>query len=159
MHENWKESWKVLGKSWIKLYYCIVLWIFYWNQHEWHNFFFTFLEVVIEEIPDDDQPENGDGLSKPLKKKEKDNKSSQLAIRDGNNLLALESEDEDGFPISTAEKGKSESHKVEAETKGEQEDKKTRKDNKKEKDVDHSASLKRKVGSADDDEDELLQDG
>lgn len=115
--------------------------------------FFTFLEVVIEEIPDDDQTENGDGQSKQLKKKEKGNKSSQLAIRGGNNL-ALESEDEDGFPIST---GKSESHKAEAETKGEQEHKKTGKENKKQKDVDHPASLKRKVESAD--EDKLLQDG
>lgn len=112
--------------------------------------------VIIEEIPDDDQPENGDGQSKQLKKKKKDNKSSQLAITDGNNL-ALESEDEDGFPISTAEKDKSESCKAEAETKGEQEHKKTDKDDKKKKDVAHPASLKRKVESAD--EDKQLQDG
>ncbi|RDX95849.1 Peptidyl-prolyl cis-trans isomerase FKBP53 [Mucuna pruriens] len=102
--------------------------------------------VVIEEIVDD---ENGDDPIKQLKKKkrvaqlkEKDSKSSDLVV---------ESEDEDGFPISTAEKGVLVSQKAEAEIKGEQVHKKTEKA-KKEKDVDHSASLKRKVDSADEDE-------
>ncbi|KAJ1391258.1 Nucleoplasmin core domain superfamily [Sesbania bispinosa] len=121
--------------------------------------------VIIEEIPDDDEPENGDDPTKQLKKreqlahlKEKDSKSSQLpVVVRGEPGIVLESEDEDGFPISTAEKGKSESQKAESETKREQAHKKAEKANKKAKDVDHSATLKRKVESAD--EDEQLQDG
>jgi len=118
---------------------------------------------VIEEIPDDNQPENGDNPAKQSKKKEqsvhlkeKVSKSSQLpVVVRGDNKLVLESEDEDGFPISTSDKAKSESQK--AETKGEQAHKKTGKSNKKAKDVDESASLKRKVQAVD--EDEQLQDG
>ncbi|XP_061366159.1 peptidyl-prolyl cis-trans isomerase FKBP53 [Gastrolobium bilobum] len=129
--------------------------------------------VVIEEIVEDDKPENGDDSTKKLMKKkqvapskEKDNKSSQLPIvvrGETDHVLESEddddvdSEDEDGFPISTTAKSKSESQKVEAEMKGEQTRKKTEKANKKAKGVDHSASLKRKVQSAD--EDEQLQDG
>ncbi|TKY71070.1 Peptidyl-prolyl cis-trans isomerase FKBP53 [Spatholobus suberectus] len=116
--------------------------------------------VVIEEIVDDDKPENGDDPTKQLKKKkqvaqlkQKDGKSSELPIVvKGETDLVVESEDEDGFPISTAEKGVSVSQKAETEMKGEQTHKKTDKSNKKEKDVDHSASLKRKVDSADEDE-------
>ncbi|KAL5182061.1 Peptidyl-prolyl cis-trans isomerase FKBP53 [Glycine soja] len=115
--------------------------------------------VVIEEIMDDDKPKNGDDPTKKLKKKkhvaqlkEKDNKSSELPIvAKGDTDLVVESEDEDGFPISIAEKGVSVS-KTEAEMKGEQARKKTEKANKKEKDVGHSASVKRKVDSADEDE-------
>lgn len=121
--------------------------------------------VVIEEIPDDNQPENGDNPAKQSKKKEqtahlkeKSSKSSQLpVVIRGDNKLVLESEDEDGFPISTSDKAKSESQKAETETKGEQAHKKTGKSNKKAKDVDESASLKRKVQAVD--EDEQLQDG
>ncbi|KHN30631.1 Peptidyl-prolyl cis-trans isomerase FKBP53 [Glycine soja] len=84
--------------------------------------------VVIEEIMDDDNPENGDDPTKKLKKKkqvvqlkEKDNKSSELPIvSKGDTDLVVESIDEDGFPITTAEKGVSVSQKTEAETKGEQ---------------------------------------
>ncbi|KAL3040026.1 hypothetical protein AAZX31_01G217000 [Glycine max] len=115
--------------------------------------------VVIEEIMDDDKPKNGDDPTKKLKKKkhvaqlkEKDNKSSELPIvAKGDTDLVVESEDEDGFPISIAEKGVSVS-KTEAEMKGEQARKKTEKAKKKEKDVGHSASVKRKVDSADEDE-------
>ena len=122
-------------------------------------FFSPFLSVVIEEIMDDDKPKNGDDPTKKLKKKkhvaqlkEKDNKSSELPIvAKGDTDLVVESEDEDGFPISIAEKGVSVS-KTEAEMKGEQARKKTEKANKKEKDVGHSASVKRKVDSADEDE-------
>ncbi|XP_027361694.1 peptidyl-prolyl cis-trans isomerase FKBP53 [Abrus precatorius] len=121
--------------------------------------------VVIEEIVDDDRPENGDDLTKQLKKKkqeaqlkEKNSKSSELPIVVGGEAdLVLESEDEDGFPISAAEKSKSVSQNAEAEMKGEQAHKKIEKANKKGKDVDHSASLKRKIESAE--EDEQPQDG
>ncbi|KAL5167939.1 Peptidyl-prolyl cis-trans isomerase FKBP53 [Glycine soja] len=118
--------------------------------------------VVIEEIVDDDKPENGYDPTKKLKKKkqvaqlkEKDNKSSELPIVAKGDTDLVESEDEDGFPIPTAEKGVSVSQKAEAEMKGEQARKKTEKA-KKEKDVDHSASVKRKVDTADEDE---SQDG
>ncbi|KAG5123038.1 hypothetical protein JHK82_029775 [Glycine max] len=114
--------------------------------------------VVIEEIVDDDKPENGYDPTKKLKKKkqvaqlkEKDNKSSGLPIVAKGDTDLVESEDEDGFPIPTAEKGVSVSQKAEAETKGEQARKKAEKA-KKEKDVDHSASVKRKVDTADEDE-------
>ncbi|XP_045814544.1 peptidyl-prolyl cis-trans isomerase FKBP53 [Trifolium pratense] len=108
--------------------------------------------VVIEEIPDD-KPENGDDPAKQSKKKEqpallkeKASKSSQLPdVPSGDNNLVLESEDEDGFPISTSEKAKKQTNK------------KTGKSNKKEKDVDPSASLKRKGQAVE--EDEQLQDG
>ena len=82
--------------------------------------------------------------------KEKDNKSSGLPIVAKGDTDLVESEDEDGFPIPTAEKGVSVSQKAEAETKGEQARKKAEKA-KKEKDVDHSASVKRKVDTADED--------
>lgn len=104
--------------------------------------------VVIEEIPDE----------QTAHLKEKPGKSSQLpVVIRGDNKFVLESEDEDGFPISTSDKAKSESQKAETETKGEQAQKKTGKSKKKAKDVDESASLKRKVQAVD--EDEQLQDG
>lgn len=122
--------------------------------------------VVIEEIPDENQTEIGDEPAKQLVKKEqsahlkeKHSKSSETpdVVRGKNNLLVLESEDEDGFPISTTEKAKSESQKAVAEAKGEQPPKNTGKSNKKAKDGDNSTSLKRKGASAD--EDEQQQDG
>lgn len=126
--------------------------------------FLTFVTVVIEEIVDDDEPENKYDSTKHLKKKkqvaqlkEKDSRSSRLPIvvrgETASPVLEsedddMESEDEDGFPISAAEKGKSDSPKEEAEMKEEQAPKKTEKANKK---------AKRKVESAD--EDEKQQDG
>ncbi|CAL1371509.1 unnamed protein product [Linum trigynum] len=50
--------------------------------------------VVIEEIDDDEEPTNGDGLSKLKKKK---NGRGGVSV--------LESEDEDGFPVSATEEG------------------------------------------------------
>ncbi|CAI0547204.1 unnamed protein product [Linum tenue] len=50
--------------------------------------------VVIEEIEDDEQPANGDGLSKLKKKK-----------NDSGGVSVMESEDEDGFPVSAAGEG------------------------------------------------------
>ncbi|KAG5061611.1 hypothetical protein JHK87_002640 [Glycine soja] len=140
--------------------YIVIIIIFFIHSNMNDIVFFSpFLSVVIEEIMDDDKPKNGDDPTKKLKKKkhvaqlkEKDNKSSELPIvAKGDTDLVVESEDEDGFPISIAEKGVSVS-KTEAEMKGEQARKKTEKANKKEKDVGHSASVKRKVDSADEDE-------
>ncbi|KAE9596501.1 hypothetical protein Lal_00007276 [Lupinus albus] len=123
--------------------------------------------VVIEEIVDEDKPDVEDDPAKQSKKKkqavrlkENDSKSSQLPIVAGDGTIPLnleseldveESEDEDGFPISAAQKSKFESPKEEAETKEGQAHKKTEKANKKGKQVDRSAGLKRKVESADDD--------
>lgn len=109
---------------------------------------------------DDDKPESGDGPSKQLKKKNqiansKDSKISQHQIMASGEtgITLLESEDEDGFPISTADKGKSDSQKADVEVKGEETLKKTEKSHeKKAKDGDHSASLKRKVESAEEEE-------
>ncbi|KAL5098734.1 hypothetical protein RYX36_003061 [Vicia faba] len=113
--------------------------------------------VVIEEIHDDNEPEKEDNPAKQSKKKEqpallKEKPSKKESQPD----LVLESEDEDGFPISTSKQAKSESQKTEPVAK-EQPDKKTGKSNKKVKEAEQSASLKRKGGSAD--EDEQLQDG
>lgn len=112
---------------------------------------------MIEEIHDDIEPENGDNSAKQLKKKEqpallKEKPSKKESQPD----LVLESEDEDGFPISTSKQAKSESQKTEAAAK-EQTVKKPGKSNKKAKEAEHSAGLKRKGGRAD--EDEQLQDG
>ncbi|XP_020230014.1 peptidyl-prolyl cis-trans isomerase FKBP53 [Cajanus cajan] len=108
--------------------------------------------VIIEEIVDDDELDSGDDPIKRLKNKkqvaqlkEKDSKSSKLPIVSDGEVELVESEDEDGFPISTAEKALSVSQKAEA-------SKKTEKANKKGKDAEHSANLKRKVDSADEDE-------
>ncbi|CAL0314542.1 unnamed protein product [Lupinus luteus] len=123
--------------------------------------------VVIEEIVDEDKPDVGDDPSKQSKKKKQaarlkeiDSKSSQLPIVVGNETVppnlesehdVEESEDEDGFPISAAQKSKFENPKEDAEMKEGHAPKKTEKANKKEKQVDQSAGTKRKVESADDD--------
>lgn len=115
--------------------------------------------VVIEEIVDDEKPENGDDQNKQLKKKKQvaklkpnDSKSFERAIVAKGETDLVESEDEDGFPISTAEKDVSISQKADAEMKGEQATKKTENAYKKEKDVDHSGSVKRKVDITDEEE-------
>ncbi|MED6181419.1 hypothetical protein PIB30_019133 [Stylosanthes scabra] len=123
--------------------------------------------VRIEEIVDDDMPENEEDPTQKLKKKkqaaqmkEKDNKSSRLPIvvrgETGHPVLeseddveeseddVSESEDEDGFPILAAEKGKSEVKGNKAH--------KTAEEAGKNAGVNHSPSLKRKVESADVDE-------
>ncbi|XP_028756455.1 peptidyl-prolyl cis-trans isomerase FKBP53 [Neltuma alba] len=107
--------------------------------------------VVIEEIVDDDKPESGDNASKKSKKKvqmpnSKDGKNSQqqIVVRGDKGVHVLESEDEDGFPISTS---------LMEEAKGEKTHKKTEKAKKKKvKDDDYAATLKRKVEGADKDE-------
>ncbi|XP_047176032.1 peptidyl-prolyl cis-trans isomerase FKBP53 isoform X1 [Vigna umbellata] len=114
--------------------------------------------VVIEEIVDDEKPETGDDQNKQLKKKKqvaklkpKDSKifKSEIVAKGETDLVENEDEDEDGFPISTAEKDVPISQKADGEMKGEQALKKIENANKKRKDVDHSARVKRKVDSAD----------
>ncbi|XP_054786429.1 peptidyl-prolyl cis-trans isomerase FKBP53 [Prosopis cineraria] len=99
--------------------------------------------VVIEELVDDDKPESGDNASKKSKKKvqmpnSKDSKNSQqqIVVRGDKGLPLMESEDEDGFPISASlkEEAKEQTHE------------RTEKANKRKvKDDDHAATLKRKV--------------
>ncbi|KAB1208168.1 Peptidyl-prolyl cis-trans isomerase FKBP53 [Morella rubra] len=113
--------------------------------------------VVIEEIVDDEKPTNGNGQ---LKRKKK----NQLSDREGHNqqqivvknrdVPVLESEDEDGFPVSTTHKSNSNSQKTEAEpeqieTKTTE---KTKKKKKKAKDSDHDSGSKRKVATVEEDD-------
>ncbi|KAH7557489.1 hypothetical protein JRO89_XS11G0164300 [Xanthoceras sorbifolium] len=107
--------------------------------------------VVIEEIVDDEKPSNGNGQSKRLKKKGKSSDSEQqIVVKSDTNVPVLESEDEDGFPISTSHK--SDGPQVEAEKEiskraNEDTEKKKAKDS-----SDNGASKKRKVKTADQDD-------
>ncbi|KAF3433113.1 hypothetical protein FNV43_RR24215 [Rhamnella rubrinervis] len=101
--------------------------------------------VVIEEIEDDEEP-------KVLKRKNEssgseDNAGSrqQIVVRGDTSVPILESEDEDGFPISTQHKGKSNLQKTEAEA--EQTDNKTSEKTKMKKapNSDTTTNLKRKI--------------
>lgn len=118
---------------------------------------FPSMAVVIEEIVDDEKPTNGNGQ---LKRKKK----NQLSDREGHNqqqivvknrdVPVLESEDEDGFPVSTTYKSNSNSQKTEAEP--EQIEmkttEKTKKKKKKAKDSDHDSGSKRKVATVEEDD-------
>lgn len=71
--------------------------------------------VRIEEIIDDEKPANENGTSqRPKKKKNKlsgsdgnDNSPRQIVVKSGSGVPVMESEDEDGFPISSPDKRKS----------------------------------------------------
>lgn len=62
--------------------------------------------VVIEEITEDDKPTNGNPLSKKQKKnrpsdsKEDSQSQRQIVVRNTSSIAPVESEDEDGFPLS-----------------------------------------------------------
>ncbi|XP_022738259.1 peptidyl-prolyl cis-trans isomerase FKBP53 [Durio zibethinus] len=65
--------------------------------------------VVIEEIVDDEKPTNGNVESKRFKKKnqltgseDKNDSQRQLVVKRGAGVTVLESEDEDGFPVSAS---------------------------------------------------------
>lgn len=110
---------------------------------------FAFLLVVIEEIVDDEKPTNVNGQFKQLKKKNQssgseDNTNSQrqIVIRGDSSVPVLESEDEDGFPISMEHKRKSNLQKPEAEQKGNKTAEKTKK--KKAPNANATTNLKRK---------------
>ncbi|XWS37714.1 hypothetical protein CRYUN_Cryun19dG0068700 [Craigia yunnanensis] len=111
--------------------------------------------VVIEEIMDDEKPTKGNAESKRLKKKnkltdseDKNNSQRQLVVKRGAGMTVLESEDEDGFPVSASRKSEEAIQEPQPETKkrGEklttEEGKKIRKD---------SSEKKRKVKSSDED--------
>lgn len=134
---------------WIGCYYAVV-------ECLTQIFFFDLFVVVIEEI-EDDKPTNGKSQSKPLLKNNQsngseDNTNSQHQIvKRGAGVPVLESEDEDGFPIST--KNKTNVEKPESAT--EQKDKVTEKTKKKKaKDGDDAVGLKRKVENIDQDHQE-----
>lgn len=75
---------------------------------------FSFLVVVIEEIVDDEKPTNENDQFKLSKKKknhlneqeDQNNSQKQLVIKKGTGGSVLESEDEDGFPITPSHKSK-----------------------------------------------------
>ncbi|XP_048137133.1 peptidyl-prolyl cis-trans isomerase FKBP53 isoform X2 [Rhodamnia argentea] len=76
--------------------------------------------VVIEEITEDDKPANGNPLSKKQKKNRRsdleDNSQTQhqIVVRNTSNIAPVESEDEDGFPLSLSHGGNAASLKPEA---------------------------------------------
>ncbi|KAF8413049.1 hypothetical protein HHK36_001024 [Tetracentron sinense] len=117
--------------------------------------------VVIEEILEEEKPTNRSGSHKRLKKKnqlsdsnDNDNSHRQIVVKSNTGVPVLESEDEDGFPISSLRENKPIAKNTEAETK-EKVDKKRTKEGKNKKakdDADHVTGLKRKV-------DDVVQDG
>ncbi|PSR93366.1 Peptidyl-prolyl cis-trans isomerase [Actinidia chinensis var. chinensis] len=118
--------------------------------------------VVIEEILDDEKPANENGISKRVKKKKNrlstsdDNgNSEQQLVKNDTGGPILESEDEDGFPISSRPKNKADALSINEKVE-EIKDKGTNDESKKKKAKgDHpgrDGSLKRKVG-------DIIQDG
>ncbi|PON59959.1 Peptidyl-prolyl cis-trans isomerase, FKBP-type [Trema orientale] len=110
--------------------------------------------VVIEEIVDDEKPTTKIGQSKQQKKKNQssgseDNRDSQqqIIVRRDTAIPVLESEDEDGFPVSNKHESKSNVQKPEVEVK--QTEDKVEKTNKKTQDGDSATLLKRKVENID----------
>lgn len=104
--------------------------------------------VVIEEIVDDEKAANDNGGTKKTKKKkhlansDNDNKAEQqIVVKENTGSLVLESEDEDGFPVSSSHKKEN----SEANTTGITAEGKKKKKKDEVKDDDKSASLKRKV--------------
>lgn len=113
--------------------------------------------VVIEEIVDDDKPTNGNGqLHRKKKNQSKDHSESQKQIVVKNRgVPVLESEDEDGFPVSATHKSNSNILEPEGEAEQTEEkitEKTKKKKKKKAKDGDDATGLKRKVESVDQDD-------
>ncbi|KAH8486420.1 hypothetical protein H0E87_025435 [Populus deltoides] len=119
--------------------------------------------VVIEEITEDDKPKKENGKSKRIKKKKKNNQPSdqedqnnsqrQIVLKRDAGISVLESEDEDGFPISSSAKRKVTVQEPQAEING-QKDKETTQETKKKidrEDNDDTTGKKRKVKSIDED--------
>ncbi|XP_041008487.1 peptidyl-prolyl cis-trans isomerase FKBP53 [Juglans microcarpa x Juglans regia] len=114
--------------------------------------------VVIEEIVDNEKPTNGNGqLKRKMKNQSSDSENhresqQQIIVKSGV-VPVLESEDDDGFPVSAAHKSNANIQKPETEAEI-TEKKITEKTKKKTKanDGDHAAGLKRKVESNDQDD-------
>jgi len=118
--------------------------------------------VVIEEITEDDKPKKENGKSKRIKKKknnqpsdqeDQNNSQRQIVLKRDAGISVLESEDEDGFPISSSAKRKVTVQEPQAEING-QKDKETTQETKKKidrEDNDDTTGKKRKVKSIDED--------
>uniref|UniRef100_A0A7C8ZPW4 peptidylprolyl isomerase n=1 Tax=Opuntia streptacantha TaxID=393608 RepID=A0A7C8ZPW4_OPUST len=113
--------------------------------------------VVIEEIVDDDKASNENGGTKQSKKKkqltdsENDEASQrQIVVKGNTSASVLESEDEDGFPVSSSRKSEPDSENPEADTVriGEERKKKKKKDDTKD-DSEGAKNLKRKADAHD----------
>ena len=113
--------------------------------------------VIIEEIVDEEKPAGGNGQSKRQKKKKNQSNGSeddtnpqhQIVVRGESGINVLESEDEDGFPISSKNETKFNLQKPKAEVKPT--DNKTEKTKKKKAQEygDGTTNLKRKVDNID----------
>ncbi|KAJ6889314.1 hypothetical protein NC652_030178 [Populus alba x Populus x berolinensis] len=116
--------------------------------------------VVIEEITEDDKPTKENGKSKRLKKKnnqssdkeDQNNSQQQIVLKRDKGISVLESEDEDGFPISSSAKSKDTVQEQQAELDG-QKDKETTQETKKKmaSEDNDDTRKKRKVKSVDQD--------
>lgn len=120
---------------------CNLNWNLFFNDVLHDENFVGFVLVRIEEIVDEEKPANENAVSKRSKKKNERNGSSdnndtqqQIVDKSGPGVQVMESEDEDGFPISSPGKNKNEKLK------------------KKAKDDPSTKSIKRKI-------DAILQDG
>ncbi|KAJ9139979.1 hypothetical protein P3X46_030667 [Hevea brasiliensis] len=111
--------------------------------------------VVIEEIVDDDKPTNGNGQPKRSKKKnnksndheDQNNSQQQIVIRGATDASVLESEDEDGFPVTASQKSEDVVQDLQAEV-AVQKEKRGKEIKKKARDGnDDAAGKKRKVKS------------
>lgn len=105
--------------------------------------------VTIEEIIDDEKPENSPGAAKSHKKKRQrsdnggsDHSQKQLVVK-SSIIPILESEDEDGFPVSTPSKNKNSEDKLDKTLTG---------DGKTKDDDSGGACLKRKIDAIKDGE-------
>ena len=107
---------------------------------------FAFILVIIEEIVDDEKPTTLIRKNESSGSEDNAGSQQQIVARGDTSVPILESEDEDGFPISTQHKDKSNLQKTEAEA--EQTDNKTAEKTKKKKKApnsDTTTNLKRKV--------------
>ncbi|XWS61037.1 hypothetical protein CRYUN_Cryun07bG0091400 [Craigia yunnanensis] len=111
--------------------------------------------VVIEEIVDDEEPTNGNAESKRFKKKnkltvseDKNNSQHQLVVKKAAGVTVLESEDEDGFPVSASRKSEEAIQQPQPETEKRREKLTTEEGKKTTKD---GSDKKRKVKSTDED--------
>ncbi|CAO2839004.1 unnamed protein product [Amaranthus hypochondriacus] len=113
--------------------------------------------VVIEEIVDDEKATSENAGTKQSKKKKQSADSNnekkceqQIVVKGTSGTLALESEDEDGFPVSLSRKSETNSKILEAKTTtGTTEGKKTKKKKIEVEEAESVRSLKRKVESVD----------
>ncbi|KAE8678314.1 FK506-binding protein 4 [Hibiscus syriacus] len=111
--------------------------------------------VVIEEIMDDEKPLSGNEESKQSKKKnkltsseEQKNSRCQLIVKRGAVVTDLETEDEDGFPVSASHKSEDAIQQPQPETEKQRGTLTTEEDKRKGKDL---SEKKRKVKSIDED--------